>query len=90
MAYVTHQRQDDGASSSFKDNGFDTRLAVVSRFLGKYNFVYQMKTNEATKSPAEVYEEATAFMERTRPILREPHRNPNFIWNPPAQRRHEE
>jgi hypothetical protein len=78
---LSHQRQDDGASSSFKDNGFDARLAAVSRFLGKYNFVYRTKTNEATKSPAEVYEEASTFMERTRPILRGPHRDPNFIWN---------
>ena len=78
---LSHQRQDDGASSSFKDNGFDARLSAVSRFLGKFNFVYRTKTNEATKSPAEVYEEATAFMERVRPILRGPHRDPNFIWN---------
>ncbi len=38
---LSHQRQDDGASSSFNDNGFDARLSAVSRFLGKYNF----KTN---------------------------------------------
>ena len=69
---LSHQRQDDGAESSFKDNSFDARLSAVSRFLGKYNFVYRTKTNEATKSPAEVYEEATAFMERVRPILRGP------------------
>jgi hypothetical protein len=75
------QRQDDGASSSFKDNGFDARLPAVSHFLGKYNFVYRTKTNKATKFPAEVYKEATAFMERTCPILRGPHRDPNFIWN---------
>ena len=56
---LSHQRQDDGAESSFKDNSFDARLSAVSRFLGKYNFVYRTKTNEATKSPAEVYEEAT-------------------------------
>ncbi len=53
----------------------------MSRFLGKYNFVYRTKTNEATKSPAEVYEEASTFMERVRPIVRGPHRDPSFIWN---------
>jgi len=77
---LSHQ-QEDNASSSFKDNGFDARLSAVSRFLGKYNFVYRTKTNEATKSPAEVYEEASAFMERVRPSLCGPHRDPNFIWN---------
>jgi hypothetical protein len=40
-----------------------------------------LRTAEATKSPAEVYEEASTFMERVRPIFRGPHRDPNFIWN---------
>jgi hypothetical protein len=50
----------------------------VTRFLAKYDFVYRTKTNEAMRSPAEVYEEVTAFMARSRPSLRGPHR---WIWN---------
>ena len=53
----------------------------MTRFLAKYNFVYRTKTNEATRSPAEVYEEATAFMARSRPSLRGPHRDKRWIWN---------
>jgi hypothetical protein len=41
---------------------FEAHLGAVTRFPAKYNFVYRTKTNEATRSPAEVYEEATAFM----------------------------
>ena len=50
----------------------------MTRFLAKYDFVYRTKTNEAMRSPAEVYEEVTPFMARSRPSLRGPHR---WIWN---------
>jgi len=73
-----HHQEDD---ASFKDNGFTARLSAVTRFPAKYDFVYRTKTNEATKSPAEVYEEASAFMVRAHPCLCGPHRDPHFIWN---------
>ena len=75
---ILHHQEDD---ASFKDNGFKARLLAVTRFLVKYDFVYRTKTNEATKSPAEVYEEASAFMARARPCLCGPHRDPHYIWN---------
>ncbi len=53
----------------------------MTRFLAKYGFVYRTKTNEATKSPAEVYEEATAFMDRSRPSLCGPHCDKHWILN---------
>jgi hypothetical protein len=67
--------------NSFQDKGFAARLAAETRFFAKYNFVYRTKTNEATKSPAEVYKEATAFMDRSCPSLHGPHRNKHWIWN---------
>jgi hypothetical protein len=73
---LRHQQE-----NAFKDKGFEARLGAVTRFLAKYNFVYRTKTNEATRSPAEVYEEATAFMARSRPSLRGPHRDKRWIWN---------
>ncbi len=76
---LSHLQEDGGGG--FKDNGFTARLSAVTRFLAKFDFVYRTKTNEATKSPAEVYEEASAFMARARPSLRGPHRDPRWIWN---------
>jgi hypothetical protein len=64
----------------FEDKGFEARLKAVSRFLTKYNYVYHTKTNKATRSPAEVYEEATAFMARSRPSLRGPHHDKRWIY----------
>ena len=61
--------------AAFKDKGFEARLGAVTRFLAKYDFVYRTKANEATRSPAEVYEEANAFMARSRPSLHGPHRD---------------
>jgi hypothetical protein len=55
---LSHLQEDGGGG--FKDNGFTARLSAVTRFLAKFDFVYRTKTNEATKSPAEVYEEASA------------------------------
>jgi len=65
---LRHQQED-----AFKDKGFEAHLGAVTRFLVNYNFVYPTKTNEATRSPEEVYEEATGFMARSRPCLRVPH-----------------
>jgi hypothetical protein len=65
---LRHQQE-----AAFKDKGFQARLGVVTRFLAKYDFVYRTKTNEATRSPAGVYEEATAFMARSHPSLCGPH-----------------
>ena len=75
---ILHHQEDD---ASFKNNGFTVHLLAVTRFLAKYDFIYPTKTNKATKSPAEVYEEALAFMVRARPCLCGPHRDPHFIWN---------
>ena len=76
---ILHHQEDD--DTSFKDNGFTARLSAMTHFLAKYNFLYRTKTNEATKSPAEVYKEASAFMMRARLCLCGPHRDPHFIWN---------
>ena len=76
---LSHLQADGGGG--FKDSCFTARLSAVTRFLAKFDFVYRTKTNEATKSPAEVYEEASAFMERVRPSVRGPHRDPHFIFN---------
>jgi hypothetical protein len=73
---LRHQQED-----AFKDKGFEARLGAVTRFLAKYNFVYRTKTNKATRSPAEVYEEATAFMARSRTSLCGPHCDKRWIWN---------
>ena len=74
---IPRHKQED----AFKDKGFEARLGAVTRFLAKYDFVYRTKANEATRSPAEVYEEATTFMARSRPSLRGPHCNKRWIWN---------
>ena len=76
FSILRHQQED-----AFKDKGFEAHLGAVTHFLAKYNFVYRTKTNEATRSPAEVYEESTAFMARSRPSLRGPHRDKRWIWN---------
>jgi hypothetical protein len=74
---IPRHKQED----AFKDKGFEARLGAVTRFLAKYDFVYRTKANEATRSPAEVYKEATTFMARSRPSLRGPHCNKRWIWN---------
>ena len=51
MTSILHHQEDN---ASFKDNGFTVRLLAVTRFLAKYDFVYRIKTNKATKSPVEV------------------------------------
>ena len=73
---LRHQQED-----AFKDKGFEARLGAVTHFLTKYDFVYRTKTNEATRSLAEVSEEATTFMARSRPSLRGPHLDKRWIWN---------
>ena len=75
---ILRQHQQENVSA---DKGFEARLKAVTRFLAKYSYVYRTKTNEATRSPAEVYEEATAFMDRSRPSLHGPHRDKRWIWN---------
>ena len=65
---LRHQQE-----NAFKDKSFEAPLGAVTRFLTKYDFVYRTKTNEATRSSSEVYEEATKFMARSRPSLRGPH-----------------
>ena len=73
---LQHQQED-----AFKDKGFEARFGTVTHFLTKYDFVYRTKTNEATRSPAEMYKEATVFMARSRPSLRGLHRDKQWIWN---------
>jgi hypothetical protein len=74
---ILRQQQEN----AFQDKGFEARLGAVTRFLAKYDFVYRTKTNEATRSPAEVYKEATAFMARSHPSLRGPLHDKRCIWN---------
>ncbi len=67
--------------NAFQDKGFEARLGAVTCFLAMYDFVYRKKTNEATRFPADVYKEATAFMARSLPSLRGPHCDKRWIWN---------
>jgi hypothetical protein len=67
---LRHQQE-----AAFKDKSFEARLKAVTHFLAKYNFVYRMKTNLATRSPVEVYKEVTVFMSRNCLSCCGPHRN---------------
>ena len=70
LSILRHQQE-----HAFKDKGFEAHLGAMTRFLAKYDFVYRTKTNKATRSLADVYEEATTFMAMSRPSLCGPHRN---------------
>jgi hypothetical protein len=74
---ILRQQQEN----AFQDKGFEARLSAVTRWLKKYDYVYRTETNKATRSPVEVYKEATAFMARSRPSLHGPHCNKQWIWN---------
>jgi hypothetical protein len=74
---ILRQQQEN----AFKDKAFEVRWNAVSHWLLKHNYVNRTKMNEATKSPAEVYEEATSFTVTNRPSLRGPHCDPRWILN---------
>ena len=47
----------------------------------KHKYVYRIRTNEATRAPQDVIDEAMDFMAETRPLLVGRHRDPRWIWN---------
>ncbi len=49
---LSHLQEDGGGG--FKDNCFTACLLAVTRFLGKVDFVYRAKTNEATRMIEEI------------------------------------
>ena len=69
------------ATSGFKEKTFEARFKVVSRWLSKFSYVYRMRTNEATRPPHAVREEALEFLVITRPMLAGPHRDRRWIFN---------
>ena len=71
---------------AFKDKSFEARFKTVSCWLSKYEFVYRTKTNEATRAPHEVCEEATSFMAFYCPSLRGTHHTHSWWvhWAVPA------
>jgi hypothetical protein len=53
----------------------------ISRFMKKHRLVHRMATHKAQRHPSEVEAEALQFLAYIRPILMEPNRDPNFIFN---------
>ncbi len=74
---ILRQQQEN----AFKDKAFEARWNAMSHWLLKHNYVNRTKMNEAKKSPAEVYKEATSFMAANRPSLCGPHCDPRWILN---------
>ena len=67
--------------STFGPKTFNARYKAVQRFMRKHKYVYCQRTNEATRAPQEVVDEATDFIVETRPLLVSAHRDPRYIWN---------
>jgi transposase len=67
--------------TTFGQKTFNARYKAVQRFMRKHKYVYRMRTNEATRAPQEVIDEATDFIAETRPLLVGPHRDPRWILN---------
>jgi len=67
--------------ATFGQKSFNARLKAVQRFMRKHKYVYRLRTNEATRAPQDVIDEATDFIAETRPLLVGPHRDPRWIWN---------
>ena len=53
----------------------------ISRFMKKHRLVHRMATHKAQRHPSEVEAEALQFLTYICPILTEPNRDPNFIYN---------
>jgi hypothetical protein len=47
----------------------------------KHKYVYRTRTNEATRAPQEICDEAREFLEFTHPLLIGPHRDRHWIFN---------
>ncbi len=67
--------------NTFGTKGYEARLRAIMRFMHKHNYVMRTKTNEATRVPQEVAQEAWEFLEFTRPLLFGPHCNQHWIFN---------
>jgi hypothetical protein len=72
---VGDQRQ---AYSHLPEGLFNASKYLWHKGLRSYNYVYCTKTNEATRAPQEVCDEAQ-FLEFTCPLLFGPHRNLHWI-----------
>ena len=53
----------------------------ISRFMKKNRLLHRMATHKAQRHPSEVENEALEFLDYIRPILIEPNRDPNYIYN---------
>ena len=78
MASAILRQQQENA---FKDKAFEARWNTLSCSLLKHNYMNRTKTNEASRSPAEVYKKATLLMAANRPSLCGPHCDPCWILN---------
>jgi hypothetical protein len=67
--------------ATFGDKSFNAKFKAVACFMKKHDYVYRCAINEATRAPAEVYEDAHSFLEEVRPILLGPHRDRCWIFN---------
>ena len=67
--------------NTFGAKGYEACLRAIMRFMRKHNYVLHAKTNEATRAPQEVAQEAREFLEFTRPLLFGPHRDRRRIFN---------
>ncbi len=74
---ILRQQQEN----AFKDKAFEARCNAVSCWLLKHNYVNRTKMNKGTRSPAEVYKEATLFMAANCPSLHGLHCDPRWILN---------
>jgi len=60
---------------TFGVKSFNAKFKSVACIMKKHNYIYRHVTNEAQRSANEVSDEATAFLEESRPLLIGPHRD---------------
>ena len=65
----------------FRRKKYNTRYAIIRRFLSSKNMVIRSSTHEAQRAPQEMEDEARDFVERVRPLLSCRNRDKNFILN---------
>jgi transposase-like protein len=53
----------------------------ISRFMKKNRLVHRMATHKAQRHPSEVENEALQFLDYIRPILVQPNRDPDYMYN---------
>ena len=65
----------------FRRKNYNTRYAIIRRFLRSKNMVIRSRTHEAQRAPHEMEDEARKFIVRVRPLLTCCNRDRNFILN---------